>query len=87
MLLELLWWCLDLLNAMMPDMQLPGWVTGIGGMAAEVFTVADSVGVWIPWATILIVLGSVFGAAVIGFGIKVARMLISHVTGGGGSAA
>lgn len=87
LILELMWRCLDMLNAIFPDIQLPGWVSDIGGFAGELFGHAHSVGVWIPWTTILVVLASVFGAAVIGFGIKVARMVISHVTGGGGSAA
>jgi hypothetical protein len=86
-ILGILFLALQGLAALMPDTQLPGWVDDIGGMAGELFAGAQSLSVWIPWETILIVTGAVFAANVMGFGIKVTRMVISHVTGGGGSAA
>lgn len=75
-----------LLN-LLPDIQMPGWIADISGYAASVFAFADSIGVWIPWGVVMTVVASVFACAGVGFTIKVVRMVISHVTGGGGSAA
>lgn len=86
-LLDILFWIIRMLVALLPDIELPGWVQDISSMGAEVFETANSMGVWFPWALILTVVTAVLAAAGIGFGIKVVRMVISHVTGGGGSAA
>lgn len=64
----------------------PDWVQGIGGPAAKVFELADSMSVWFPWAFLMGVFASVVASLLAGFGIRLVRMLISHFTGGGGSA-
>lgn len=86
-ILDLLFMIVRGLIALLPDVQLPGWVTDISGMGAEVFATANSMGVWFPWGVIITVVTAVLAAAVMGFGVKIVRMVISHVTGGGGSAA
>lgn len=64
----------------------PDWVQEIGTPAGKVFELADSMSVWFPWSFLMGVLASVIASLLAGFGIRLARMLISHFTGGGGSA-
>ena len=64
----------------------PAWIsTGVSYMP-QVFTFAASMGVWFPWSLLGIVLAAVVTTWVGGFVVKVVRIVISHVTGGGGSA-
>lgn len=75
-----------LLDAL-PDTEVPDWVNTGANFIPQVFNFAGSMGVWFPWATLGIVTAAVIGVWLVSFGIKVARIIISHVTGGGGSAA
>jgi hypothetical protein len=71
----------------LPVTQAPGWLADAGSYIPQVMGFASSMGVWFPWDVLAVVLVAVFGVWVAAFGIKVVRIIISHVTGGGGSAA
>lgn len=75
-----------LLDAL-PDAEVPDWLNTASGLIPTVFNFAGSMGVWFPWATLAMVTGSVLLAWLLSFGFKVLRIIISHLSGGGGSAA
>lgn len=75
-----------LLDAL-PVTQVPDWMNSTSSLIPTVFNFAGSMGVWFPWSTLAIVTGSVLLAWLLAFGFKVLRIIISHLTGGGGSAA
>lgn len=70
----------------LPVTQVPGWLADAGSYIPQVMGFAASMGVWFPWTVLGVVLSAVFGVWVASFGVKVVRIIISHVTGGGGSA-
>lgn len=70
-----------------PPVEVPGWLGSATGYIPTVFAFASSMGVWFPWDVLSVVLMAVFGVWIASFGFKVIRICISHVTGGGGSAA
>jgi hypothetical protein len=63
----------------------PGWATNPSAVGV-VFQAIGSMGVWFPTATVIVIVGTAFAVRLIGMGIKVARMAISLMTGGGGHA-
>lgn len=70
-----------------PDSEAPEWM-GQGGNALSVAVqFGHSMGVWLPWNMLAVVVGAQLGSHIVGFGIKTARMLLSLFTAGGGSAA
>lgn len=69
-----------------PVTAVPGWLGSATSYIPTVFDFADSMGVWFPWSVMSIVTIAVFGTWLASFGLKVIRIIISHVTGGGGSA-
>lgn len=73
-----------LLNAL-PHIGVPSWLSDNGAIG-QVFQAAGSMGVWFPVALASTVLLAVVGIWLAGFGVKVARMVISVFTGGGGGA-
>lgn len=76
----------ELLDAL-PVTPVPAWLADAGTYLPQVMAFASSMGVWFPWQVLGVVLSAVFGVWIASFGVKVARIIISHVTGGGGSAA
>lgn len=76
----------ELLDAL-PVTQVPAWLADAGVYLPQVMAFGSSMGVWFPWDVLGVVLAAVFGVWISSFGIKVVRIIISHVTGGGGSAA
>ena len=63
----------------------PGWVSNPSAIGV-VFEAIGSMGVWFPTATVILIIGTAFAVRLIGMGIKIARMAISLMTGGGGQA-
>lgn len=61
----------------------PGWATNFSAIGT-VFQALGSMSVWFPTATVVLIIGAVFAARLIGMGVKVARMVLSLLTGGGG---
>ena len=73
--------------SVMPVIPVPGWFTGAGTAIAGLFSAALSMGVWIPIPLALNVMAVLFMAMMGGALIKLARIIASFLTAGGGSAA
>lgn len=86
-ILTLLSWILNAGLDLIPDTEPPAWIESAGGFLRSTLGIASSMGVWIPWNLLGIVLAAVLLANVAGFGVKAVRIIISTFTGGGGSAA
>jgi len=69
------------------DLQAPGWLQSAGDTWQSIMGQAAGLDPWIPWSVLSAVVTSLLACVVIGFGIKVVRMVLSLFTGGGGSAA
>lgn len=75
---------LGLLDAI-PVIPVPAWITQLAGFASTIFGFAHSMGVWFPVGLIVTVGTALLAIALASFGIRVVRILISHLTGGGGA--
>ncbi len=71
----------------LPAVDVPGWLVSGASAVTTVFSFVASMGVWFPGSLALTVMTSLLGVWLIGFGIKVVRIVISLFTFGGGSAA
>ena len=71
----------------LPVIQVPGWLASGSGAVSTVFGFVGSMGVWFPGGLALSVIGALLAVWLVGFGIKIARIVISLFTFGGGSAA
>lgn len=71
----------------LPDTGLPDWMTASTGAVGQVFAFADSMSVWFPTPLVFSIVGTLLAINLISFGIKIARMVLSLFTAGGGSAA
>lgn len=69
-----------------PHVDAPSWLTDISGPLGTVMQGAASMSVWWPIGLTGTVAAAVFGAWLLGFGIKLARIVASYLTLGGGSA-
>lgn len=70
-----------------PTSGAPAWLENTSAQLQTVWTYGSGLGAWVPWSFVGTVLGAVLTCTVIGFGIKVARIVASFFTAGGGSAA
>lgn len=68
-----------------PEVQVPDWLNSAASMGGTVFGYANSMGVWFPSALAMTVAGTLVATWLISSGIHIARMVISHFTGGGGA--
>jgi hypothetical protein len=71
----------------LPAVPVPSWLAGDDSALGQVFAFIDSMGVWFPTGLLMTVLAAYFSIKLTAFGIKVARIVASFLTGGGGSAA
>ena len=71
----------------LPTVPVPGWLTGNSSAFVQVFAFADSMSVWFPGSLVLTILAAYLSIRAVGLAIKVARIVASFLTGGGGSAA
>lgn len=71
----------------LPTLPVPDWLSSADGAIATVFGVAGSMGAWVPVTLLGTVLAAVLAAWAVGFSIKGARIVLSLLTLGGGSAA
>lgn len=69
----------------LPVIPVPSWVTELAGFASTIFGFAYSMGVWFPVGLVVTVGTTLLAIAVAAFGLKIVRIIISHLTGGGGS--
>lgn len=86
-LLDFLGALVSFVTGLLPTMPVPGWVDGASGHLTTILGYGAGLGAWIPWQIAGIVFGSLMIALGISFGIKVARIVASFLTLGGGSAA
>lgn len=77
----------DKVFSVMPALDPPAWFTGAGTALSGLFSAAASMGVWIPIPLALNVMGVLFASMFGGAIIKLARIVASFLTAGGGSAA
>lgn len=70
---------------LLPVVAVPAWMDTTGPMAT-VFGYAASMGVWVPTTLLVTVLAALLAAWLMGFAIKVLRIVASFLTVGGGSA-
>lgn len=78
----------SLLDIMFGWINIPGppsWVSNPSAISV-VFQFVGSMGIWFPTATVVLIVGAIFAARLVGLGIKAGRMVLSLFTGGGGHA-
>jgi hypothetical protein len=63
----------------------PDWMRNPSAIQV-VFQAIGSMGVWFPTGTVILIIGGVFAARMVGLGIKAGRMALSLLSGGGGNA-
>lgn len=71
----------------LPVVAVPSWLSSGSGAMSTVFQAAGSMGVWFPTGLLVTVLTAVLVMWLVGFVVKVTRMVLSLFTAGGGSAA
>lgn len=71
----------------LPVVAVPDWLASGASAVATVFGFVGSMGVWFPGALALTVISALLAVWLVGFTIKIARIVISLFTFGGGSAA
>lgn len=70
-----------------PTITLPDWVTTVTGFVTGIVTQALQLGNWIPWPMVGLAFVFIWGAFLVAFGVRIARIVASFFTAGGGSAA
>ncbi|MGO2655220.1 MAG: hypothetical protein ACTH93_05235 [Pseudoclavibacter sp.] len=65
--------------------QLPDVLVHPSGVISDMVSGTASLGVWIPWATLLVTVPIVLMSWLGGLGFRIFRALLSHVPGLGGS--
>lgn len=90
MILELLYGLLatlwEGLCSALPALPVPAWLSGGAANVASVLGTAGQLGYWVPFSVAAVVVSSVVACLLAGLGIKVARIVASFLTVGGGSA-
>lgn len=72
---------------LLPTADPPSFVLGMTGWLDTVWDYASGLGAWIPYTVLGDVVVAVLASVGIGFAIKIARIVASFFTAGGGSAA
>lgn len=89
MVTDALWglvcWIASHLVGLLPGWTLPGWLTSLPDESTTLGSYFGDFNVWLPLDAVLTVLAFILAATALSLGIRVTRMVISHVTGGGGS--
>lgn len=80
-------WLVKGLIATMPTAGPPGWLDDGAGYLNTLMESAAGLGAFIPWGLAVTVIMAVLACVVVGFVIKVVRIIASFFTLGGGSAA
>jgi hypothetical protein len=71
----------------LPTVPVPDWLSAGSAGVSTIAGYGSGLGVWLPVSLIITVLGALIAAWLTGFVIKVARIVASFLTLGGGSAA
>lgn len=85
--LKLLGGFLTWVIGLMGTWELPAWSTTVITFVAGLVTKAAQLGNWIPWQYVGIGLALIWTSFLVAFGVRVARIVASFFTAGGGSAA
>ena len=75
------------LAALLGDLPAPAFLSTALDSVGDLLSNFGGLGAWVPWGFVGDVFTAVMAAMVIGFGIKVVRIVLSLFTAGGGSAA
>lgn len=86
-IMDLLAGFVETLLGALPEFEVPDWLATASGMATEIAGYGAGLGVWVPARLIVAVAGTLLVVWLIGFGIKLTRIVASFLTFGGGSAA
>ncbi len=70
-----------------PSIPVPGWAQGLAGQIQSVANQAQGLGYWLPVNLAFTVVAVVIAARLVGYSIKLVRIVASFFTAGGGSAA
>lgn len=73
------------LIGLLPSFSLPSWLTSLPAESSSLGDYLGQFAVWIPIDQVVIVFLFVLSAGVVSLGVRVTRMVISHLSGGGGS--
>lgn len=77
----------EALTGALPSFDPPAWLTDSDGLVTDILGYTTSMGAWVPMDVGLTVFAAILLCMVIGFGIKIVRIVASFLTAGGGSAA
>jgi hypothetical protein len=77
----------SLVLSLLPTRPAPGWLDDGAGYLSSIWTAGAGLGAWIPWTLVGTVFSAILACVVIGFTIKIVRIVASFFTAGGGSAA
>lgn len=77
----------DLILSALGNLEAPAWLVGLAGQMDQLVSAGASLGVWVPWPALAACIASVLACFAISFAVRIVRVLLSLVTGGGGSAA
>ncbi len=80
-------WLLHALTSALPTIAVPSWLSGNDSAFSTVFSAAGSMGVWFPSTLVVAVLSGLLVIWLASFVVKIARIVLSLFTAGGGSAA
>lgn len=80
-------WIVAQILGALPSIPVPGWARSSDGLLGQVFGLAGSLGAWVPLGVLGTVLAGLLTIHLAGFGLKLARIVASFLTAGGGSAA
>jgi hypothetical protein len=72
--------------SVIPAVPVPGWLSGGSSAVGQVLGYVGSMGVWFPGPLALTVIGALLAVWLVGYGVHIARMVISLFSGGGGGA-
>lgn len=86
-LIGLVGWVVEQILGVLPTIPVPSWASSSSGALATVFQAAGAIGGWVPLGLLGTVLGALLAIHLAAFGIKIARIIASFLTAGGGSAA
>lgn len=71
---------------LLPTSNPPSWLTGRDSNIASILQGAAGLGAWVPLSLGATIATAVLACAVIGFAIKITRIVLSLFSAGGGSA-
>lgn len=85
-------WFLDLVEVVVEwflglfdGLDIPDWITTPSGDIALFVSNIESMGVWVPWDVMAVVVAGVIGVYVTTFIVKLVKQILAHVPAFGGA--